>query len=88
MVDAVELLRTFNGNHIPDVLHHAEHILLTQGVAADIAKRLIGYVMAAAAEFYLPPHFGNGLAEQRYFGGILFNKVQYQAQGRFFTDAG
>jgi hypothetical protein len=44
--------------------------------------------MAAIAEFYLIPHPGNGLTEQRHFCFILFNKVQYQAKGRFLTNAG
>lgn len=46
----------FNGNYIPDILHHAKHILPAHGIAADIAKFFVGNVVTAPAEFYFIPH--------------------------------
>ena len=86
MVNTIELLGTFYGNYITYIFHHANHLVLAHSIAADIAKVFIRNIMAAAAEFDLFSKRGNGIAETYYILHILFNKVQYQTQRRFFTN--
>jgi len=81
-------LGTFYGNDIPDIFHHADHLLLAHGVAADIAQGGIRYIVATAAKFYFIPHPGNDIAELCYFVCILSYQVQHEPQRRFFPDAG
>jgi hypothetical protein len=88
MVQAIELLGTFYGDHIADIFNHTNHVLPALGIAADIAKFFIGDIIAAAAEFYFVTHFSNDIAKLAYFQSILFNKMQNQTQGCFFTNAG
>ena len=86
MVNAVKLLRAFNGNYITYRFNHTNHFLLAHGVVADMAKFLIGNIKTAAAEFYFVAHFSDYIAELTYFFCILLNKMQYQTQRRFFTN--
>ena len=78
MVNAIELLGAFYGDHIPDIFHHTDHILPAHGIAADVAEFFIGNILTTAAEFYLVPHFCDHRTELVHLTGILFNKMKHQ----------
>jgi hypothetical protein len=50
MIGATELLGAFQGYHIPDILHHANNILLAHTVGTYRTYIGISYIMAALAE--------------------------------------
>ena len=56
MVDAVELLGAFDGDHIADVFHHADH-LLPGRVLLQILQFGVGNIVATAAEADPAAHF-------------------------------
>ena len=72
MVGSAELLGAFNGNHIPDGFHHADHILPAHGIGTDGTDIRIGHIMAAMAETDILPHFDKDLPKSPCSGRILF----------------
>lgn len=88
MVQPVELLGTFNRDHITDIFYHADEVLYAQVVAANAAEIGIGNIVTAGTEFYFAPHFCNALTEMDDFIFFLFKQVKRQPQRGFFSDAG
>ena len=71
MISTVKLLRAFNGDHIADVFHYADHFLLSHGVRADRTYISIGDIATALAKFDFLPHLNNILSKRANTAGIL-----------------
>src|SRR6478672_3512094 len=88
MVQAVELLGTFNSNHIPDIFYYAEDPVAPAPIGADMANRFVRNIEAGFAEFDLISHACNSFAKLCYFSFILLDEMQYQPERCFFSNAG
>jgi len=73
MVNAVELLRAFNGDHVANILHHTKQLLVARPVGADVADDGVRHVQASRTKPNLLFHPRNGLAELVHLGGVLFH---------------
>jgi hypothetical protein len=88
VVGAAVLLRTFDGDHITDILYHADGSLIPHGVGADRTYIAIADITATAAEADLLPHLCDRFAKMLHIVHILFQEVKHQAQGGLFTYTG
>ena len=88
MIGTTKLLGGFNGDNIPDRLHHADHVFPAQGIGADGTDIRIGHIVATLAKPDFLPHFKNGFPESPGSGRILLQEVKHQAQGRLLADTG
>src|SRR5579862_5995023 len=70
MVNPIELLGTFDGDHFPETLHYTNELLLSHGVGTDRANIRIRHIMTALAEFDLVSHPDQGLPKPLHMARI------------------
>jgi len=81
VVGAVVLLGAFDGDHIPDILHYADQVLVAERIGTGAADIAIADIVTALAEFDVFPQARDRFAELRHLGQVLFQQVQHQPQG-------
>ncbi len=66
MIQAIVLLRAFYGNHIAQILDHADLSPDAAGVGTDSTDFSIRYIMALLAKTNVLAHVANGARKFRY----------------------
>src|SRR3954471_14369693 len=88
MINAVILLGTFDCDHVTDIFYYAKDFLFSHTVGTNGTNVTIGHIKTTLTEFYFATHLADHFTELSYLAIILLEKVQYQAQSGFFTNAG
>ena len=88
MVSAIELLGAFDGDHITDIFHHANHFLFSHGVGTDGTDIAIGHIVTTLAEFYFTPHSGNHFTEMLTSSVSCFSKCKTKRKAVFLPIPG
>jgi hypothetical protein len=87
MVHAVVLARVLNGNDIAQILNNTDKGGVAPVRAAYFAQIHVGNVETFLAVNYLPAQPLYGFRKAYYRFGFLFQKVQYEAERSFFSNA-
>ena len=84
----MKLPGVFDGDHIPDVFHHADQRRVSAWRPAYLACMLVGYRMTLLAIDHVFAQFQERIRETRHMADVLFQQMQYQAQRGLLADAG
>src|SRR6185295_8013701 len=88
MINSVILLGAFDCDHVTDIFYYANDLLFSHAVGTNGTNGTIGHIKTTLTEFYFATHLADHFTELSYLAIILPEKVQYPAQGGFFTNAG
>ena len=71
MIGPIELLGTFYGNNIPDILNNTDDFLHPHWVRTDGAKIPVGNIMASLAKTDFTSHSHDGFSKSVHEFGVL-----------------